>query len=103
MLPWNGKEISDITFEDKYGMMAALLKSKGCKSVATLWIGVRSTFYLEVRTTVRGCDAPFFISNGPCDRVSQMDQPSNGFPCSPSKQIVEYVLARSYESYLRTD
>lgn len=27
MLPWNGKETSDITYEDKHGQMAALLES----------------------------------------------------------------------------
>ena len=84
MLPWTGKETSDIIYEDKYGMMAALLESKGYLSVSASWIGVRSTFHFEVKTTVQGCDAPLSISKGQYDRVSQMGQPSNGSPSSPS-------------------
>ena len=80
---WNGRETADITFEDGHSDLLALLISKGYLDVSESTVGVRPTFYLEVKGTVQGCDAPLFMSKGQYERISQVPQPMDSFRAAP--------------------
>ncbi|KAI1655267.1 hypothetical protein F4813DRAFT_186285 [Daldinia decipiens] len=61
MSSWSGIETSDLEYKDDSSKLTAILISKGLLSSS--WRGSRPMYYIEVKTTPGGRDAPFFMSD----------------------------------------
>lgn len=68
--PWSGFETADIIYTDSEGDLTKLLIDKGYLENET-WENVRPTYYLEVKTTTRNYDEPFYMSDNQRQRVSR--------------------------------
>ncbi|PKK48916.1 hypothetical protein CI102_6559 [Trichoderma harzianum] len=61
MLPWYGRETSDLVYHDKMGTFTKLLIDN-CYFDASTWEHRRPTYHFEVKTTVSSCETRFFVS-----------------------------------------
>lgn len=66
---WNGVETSDIVYEDSSSALTDLLINKGHLSDEQ-WGGATPKYYIEVKSTLDRCPAPFHVTHGQADRVS---------------------------------
>lgn len=67
--PWRGAETADLTYQDVHGDFTRLLIAQGYLP-AEVWEVARPTYYLEVKTTMKNRDRPFFVSGSQYQRVS---------------------------------
>jgi hypothetical protein len=73
MRAWPGKmETSDITYDDKKGIFTRFLREKGYLQ-SEIWNNATPKYYLEVKTTTKGCDTRFFVSKAQYKLVSPLD------------------------------
>ena len=66
---WNGRETSDITYEDHDGTLTRLLIDNGYLT-SEVTDGELPNYYIEVKTTVRSCEMPFYMSRNQYRMVS---------------------------------
>lgn len=69
MEPWEGRETSDITYNDSNGVLTELLIRNHYLD-RDRWAGRTPKYFIEVKTTTSSCDAPFYMSNAQYQRVS---------------------------------
>lgn len=69
MEPWNGAETADITYDDTRGEFTKFLINNRYL-LSSVWSSARPKYYLEVKTTTKGCNTPFFMSKSQYQRVS---------------------------------
>jgi hypothetical protein len=67
MLPWNGRETSDIVYEDTDGQLTRLLVELGYLDV--IWEGIEPEYLIEVKTTTGNCADRFFMSTNQYNMV----------------------------------
>jgi len=84
MPPWQGAETADIMYRDTKGDLACYLL---CHGYFECYRRTGSKFYLEVKTTTKGCKTPFYMSKQQFARVGL--QPSSFYLISPA------ILAQS--------
>lgn len=72
MLPWDGRETADITYNDENGALTRLLADNGYMSRLDPEIvsQARPYYFIEVKSTTGPCKTPFFMSNSQYQRVS---------------------------------
>ncbi|KAK0611985.1 hypothetical protein B0T14DRAFT_531382 [Immersiella caudata] len=76
MVSWGGGvEVSDLQYSDTSGLFTALLIEKGHLSSAK-WAGKRPHYYLEVKSTPRSCNEPFYMSGSQYKKVKFLRNPS---------------------------
>lgn len=69
MLPWNGRETSDIVYHDKDRILTELLVEKGHLQRED-WLKKTPRYFIEVKCTVGKASTPFYISKAQYRRVS---------------------------------
>jgi hypothetical protein len=79
MPPWEGAETADITYSDADGELTSYLIDQGYLKDCQ---GIRPKYYLEVKTTTKGCRTPFYMSKHQFARVS-LPSFSSYFTCYP--------------------
>ncbi|KAK0653491.1 hypothetical protein DIS24_g5934 [Lasiodiplodia hormozganensis] len=86
--PWHGAETSDIVYHDAAGALTAELREKGYFGADA--VIERPTYYIEVKTTTRGCEEPLFMSGAQYLRMQRMALT----PGTPAAEV--YVLVRVF-------
>ncbi|KAK4209476.1 hypothetical protein QBC37DRAFT_391255 [Rhypophila decipiens] len=72
LLPWNGRETADFTFDDTSCRLKNLLRDNGYlnnSAINTNTIGQVTKFFIEVKTTSGPCGTPFYMSRGQYQRM----------------------------------
>lgn len=64
-----GRETADITYADTTGFLTEIFITGGYLD-RDIWESERPTYYLEVKTTTRGCSEQFYMSGSQYQRVS---------------------------------
>ncbi|KAB2569987.1 hypothetical protein DBV05_g11337 [Lasiodiplodia theobromae] len=88
--PWNGAETSDIVYHDTEGAFTAQLREKGYLEDRITDVTDNPTYYIEVKTTTRGCEEPLFMSGAQYARMQRMAL----MPGTPAAEV--YVLVRVF-------
>ncbi|KAK4695759.1 hypothetical protein P7C71_g2041, partial [Lecanoromycetidae sp. Uapishka_2] len=91
MGPWIGAETADITYEDEGDYaLTNLLINHGYSLGDYLEYGARLKYYLEVKTTLKGCETRFYMSKAQYQRMQRM-------ALSPNRQSTEvYIILRVF-------
>ena len=71
MEPWNGRETTDITYDDRDGRLTSLFIENEYLD-SEVWAGRRPKYFIEVKSTTGPCDTPFFMSKNQYQMVSQI-------------------------------
>lgn len=58
---WPGRETADITYDDEFGILTAILIANGYL-VEQVWGDARPKYFIEVKTTTGGCGDRLFVS-----------------------------------------
>ena len=61
MGPWNGRETTDITYDDRDGILTSLFMENEYLS-SEVWAGRRPKYFIEVKSTTKPYDTPFKIT-----------------------------------------
>ncbi|KAF2965913.1 hypothetical protein GQX73_g7664 [Xylaria multiplex] len=69
MGPWTGIETADFVYTDFDSDLTQILIDGGYLD-QEVWKGQAPTYYIDVKTTMGGCETPFFMSKSQCKRVS---------------------------------
>jgi hypothetical protein len=69
MDPWNGKETTDIIYDDRDGVLTSLFIDKEYLS-SEVWAERRPKYFIEVKSTTRSCETPFFMSKNQYQTVN---------------------------------
>ena len=70
MDPWNGRETTDIRFDDGDGILTSLFIEKEYLS-SEVWARRKPKYFIEVKSTTGPCHTPFFMSKNQYQMVSQ--------------------------------
>jgi len=70
MRPWRGKESADILYVDNHHSLTKHLVEAGYLSKFWMAATMPIFYYLEVKTTTKGCGEPFFMSQTQRELVS---------------------------------
>ena len=89
---WEGRETSDITYNDSSGVLTDVLIDKGYLT-ADHWRGKRPKYYIEVKSTTGHCGRPFFMSK---HQYRMMQEPPVTAQDSPSPDAAIYVVFRVF-------
>ncbi|SMR45238.1 unnamed protein product [Zymoseptoria tritici ST99CH_3D1] len=68
---WSGKETADLVYDDVLGELTKLLIDRGYLA-SNEWDGRRPFYYIEVKTTTGSCEAPFYMSKGQYERMTEI-------------------------------
>jgi hypothetical protein len=71
MDPWDGKETADIAYDDHGGILTSLFIDKEYLG-SEVWEGRRPKYFIEVKSTTKPCNEPFFISKNQYQMVGQI-------------------------------
>ena len=66
--PWDGAETADIVYDDIRGGFTEILIENGYLPSGP-WQYAHPKYYLEVKTTTKGCNTPFYMSKSQYKRV----------------------------------
>ena len=66
---WNGKETTDIVYDDRDGVLTSLFIDKEYLS-SEVWAERRPKYFIEVKSTTRSCETPFFMSKNQYQTVN---------------------------------
>ncbi|OCL02139.1 hypothetical protein AOQ84DRAFT_424260 [Glonium stellatum] len=91
MVPWNGREKADITYNDRDGVLTSLPIDKGYLR-PDICPGIRPKYFIEVKSTTGPCDTPFFMSKYQYQRMQNMSNGESGF----SNPDCVYVIFRVF-------
>ncbi|TGJ87512.1 hypothetical protein E0Z10_g1294 [Xylaria hypoxylon] len=69
MGPWTGIETADFVYTDFDSDLTNILIDSEYLD-REVWKGQAPTYYIDVKTTMGGCESPFFMSKSQCKRVS---------------------------------
>ncbi|KAL2126970.1 hypothetical protein VTI74DRAFT_11543 [Chaetomium olivicolor] len=68
---WRGRETADITYDDTEGDLTAVLMDRGYLD-RDGWQHARPKYYIEVKSTTRPCNAPFYMSKRQYQRMNDV-------------------------------
>lgn len=91
MLPWNGRETSDIVYHDKDRVLTEHLVEKGHLQRED-WLKKTPRYFIEVKCTVGKASTPFYISKAQYRRMQDYVNAS----ASPLGSPTVYLIARVF-------
>ncbi|KAI0447658.1 hypothetical protein F4803DRAFT_573525 [Xylaria telfairii] len=91
MEPWTGNEKADLEYNDCEGVLTKLLIDKGHLDKES-WVGRKPYYYIEVKSTTKACEAPFYMSKAQYTRMKNI---ANG-PRDTGERDEIYVVFRVF-------
>ncbi|KAI0813926.1 hypothetical protein GGR55DRAFT_486989 [Xylaria sp. FL0064] len=93
MEPWSGRETADIVYPDQTGAFTELLLDRGyLDGAAGAWEGKTPTYLIEVKTTTRSANVPFFVSRRQFQRMREHVNPIDSSTDAPTIYIIFRVF-----------
>ncbi|KAK1761584.1 hypothetical protein QBC47DRAFT_409582 [Echria macrotheca] len=83
-----GAELSDLQYTDRSGIFTDLLVRTG--HLSDNWAGKRPSYYLEVKSTPRTCDEPFYMSGLQYKKMTEL--------CTDGDEKV-YIIFRVFDMF----
>ncbi|GAW19639.1 hypothetical protein ANO14919_091280 [Xylariales sp. No.14919] len=91
MGPWTGIETADFVYTDFDSDLTKILIDNGYIERG-VWKDQTPTYYIDVKTTMGGCETPFFMSKSQCKRMRTKTNGPNG----KERQDSIYIVFRVY-------
>ncbi|KAI0112046.1 hypothetical protein GGR51DRAFT_53809 [Nemania sp. FL0031] len=93
MEPWSGCETADIVYRDQSGAFTELLLDSGhLQGGGRVWRGKRPKYMIEVKTTTRSLETPFYMSRRQFQRMKE----HTDFAASPLSSPTIYMVMRVF-------
>ncbi|OXV09681.1 hypothetical protein Egran_02556, partial [Elaphomyces granulatus] len=96
MDPWNGRETTDIRYDDHDGILTSLFIEK--EYLSSVWAGRRPKYFIEVKSTTGPCHTPFFMSKNQYQMMQDMSNGESGLDHPDCIYVVFRVFNLGRES-----
>lgn len=99
MQDWPGRETADITYDDRDGVLTAILIAKGYL-VEQVWRDSRPKYFMEVKTTTGECSDRLYISSNQYRlvwrRLFSFSSKANSARCNATRSHHRHQVNQQY-------